>query len=117
MGDIWTVQLGFMWLNEPQCSCHHFHRHHHHQQKQQQHQHHRHHITSLINFIISANQPEQHFKRYFATRSRTLGSLGMRRPSPPPEWEGDLDEEEEEGEGEEEMDFRQQQEEVRFCLI
>ena len=52
-------------------------------------------------------------------RTRTLGSLGMRRPSPPPEWEGNMEEEEEEvGEvGEEEMDFRRQQAEVSSDIV
>ena len=29
MGDIWTLQLGFLCLNEPQCLCRHINHHHH----------------------------------------------------------------------------------------
>ena len=73
MGDIWTVQLGFMWLNEPQCSCHHFHRHHH-QQQQHQHQHHRHHSSYQIHHLGQSTWAE--FQNIFCHQVKDPRKLG-----------------------------------------
>ena len=69
-------------------------------------------------FIIATVVIINTITKQISPRTRTLGSLGMRRPSPPPEWEGNMEEEEEEEVGEEEeMDFRRQEAEVSPDIV